>query len=144
VAITTGSQVQKGTNVVFTAVPNGGFKVKEWKLNGVAVDNTNVTYTLSNLTGIATVTVEFDLGTGVENSFAANIQISPNPFTDALNITGAENSVLQVMDIAGAKVYKLKISGNNEVIHLEKLSPGVYFFHIEKDKQVKIVKIIKK
>jgi len=143
-AITTGSQVQKGTNVVFTAVPNGGFKVKEWKLNGVAVDGTNATYTLSNLTGIATVTVEFDLGTGVENSFAANIQISPNPFTDALNITGAENSVLQVMDITGAKVYKQKISGNNEVIHLEKLSPGVYFFHIEKDKQVKIVKIIKK
>ena len=143
-AITTGSQVQKGTNVVFTAVPNGGFKVKEWKLNGVAVDNTNATYTLSNLTGIATLTVEFDLGTGVENSFAANIQISPNPFTDALNITGAENSVLQVTDMAGTKVYKQKISGNNEVIDLNKLSPGVYFFHREKDKQVKIVKIRKK
>jgi hypothetical protein len=61
-----------------------------------------------------------------------------------LNITGAENSVLKVMDIAGAKVYKQKISGNNEVIRLKKLSPGVYFFHIEKDKQVKIVKIVKK
>jgi len=143
-AITTGSQVQKGKNVVFTAAPNEGFKVKEWKLNGVAVDGTNATYTLSNLTGIATVTVEFDLATGVENSFAANIQIYPNPFTDALNITGAENSVLQVMDIAGAKVYKQKISGNNEVIDLKKLSPGVYFLHIEKDKQVKIVKIVKK
>jgi hypothetical protein len=143
-AITTGSQVQKGKNVVFTAAPNEGFKVKEWKLNGVAVDGTNATYTLSNLTGIATVTVEFDLATGVENSFAANIQIYPNPFTDALNITGAENSVLQVLDVAGAKVYKQKISGNNEVIDLKKLSPGVYFLHIEKDKQVKIVKIVKK
>lgn len=143
-AITTGSQVQKGKNVVFTAAPNEGFKVKEWKLNGVAVDDINATYTLSNLTGIATVTVEFDLATGVENSFAANIQIYPNPFTDALNITGAENSVLQVMDIAGAKVYKQKISGNNEVIHLKKLSPGVYFLHFEKDKQVKQIKIVKK
>jgi len=142
--ITTGSQVHKGKNVVFTAAPNEGFKVKEWKLNGVAVDGTNATYTLSNLTGIATVTVEFDLATGVENSFAANIQIYPNPFTDALNITGAENSVLQVMDIAGAKVYKQKINGNNEVIHLKKLSPGVYFFHFEKDKQVKQVIIVKK
>jgi len=143
-AITTGSQVQKGKNVVFTSVPNEGFKVKEWKLNGVAIDNTNATYTLSNLTGIATVTVEFEIATGVEKSFAANIQIYPNPFTDALNITGAENSVLKVMDIAGAKVYKQKISGHNEVIRLKKLSPGVYFFHIEKDKQVKIVKIVKK
>jgi hypothetical protein len=109
----------------------------------VEAENTNATYTLSNLTGIATVTVEFVLATGVENSFAANIQISPNPFTEALNITSAENSILQVMDIAGMKVYKQKIGGNNEVIHLKKLSPGVYFFHIEKGKQVKIVKIVK-
>lgn len=143
-AITTGAQVQKGKNVVFTAVPNVGYKVKEWKLNGVAVVNPNATYTLSNLTALATVTVEFELATGVENSFAANVQISPNPFTDALNIAGAENSVLQVMDIAGVKVYKQKISGTNEVIHLKKLSPGVYFLHIEKDKQIKIVKIVKK
>jgi len=142
-AIATGSQVQKGKNVVFTAVPNEGFKVKEWKLNGVAVNEPNVTYTLSNLTGIATVTGEFEIASGVENSFAANIQIYPNPFTDALNITGAENSVLQVMDIAGVKVYKQEIRANNEVIHLKTLSPGVYFFHIEKDKQVKIVKIVK-
>jgi len=142
-AIATGAQVQKGKNVVFTAVPNEGFKTKEWKLNGVAVDNTTTAYTLSNLTAIATVTVEFEMATGVENSFADNIQIYPNPFTDALTITGAENSVLQVMDIAGAKVYNQKIRANNEVIHLKKLSPGVYFFHIEKDKQVKIVKIVK-
>ena len=143
-AITTGSQVQKGKNVVFTATPNVGFKLKEWKLNGVAVDGTNATYTLSNLTGIATVTVEFETASEVENSFATNIRISPNPFTNALNITGAENSVLQVMDIAGATVYKQTISGNNEVIHLKKISSGVYFFQIEKDKQVKQVKIVKK
>ena len=143
-AITTGSQVQKGKNVVFTAVPNVGFKVKEWKLNGVAVNNTNPTYTISNLTAIASVTVEFETASGVENLFAVNIQISPNPFTDAVNITGAENSILELMDIAGTKVYKQKINGNNEVIHLKNLSPGVYFFHIEKDKQEIQVKIVKK
>ncbi|MDO9634718.1 MAG: metallophosphoesterase, partial [Paludibacter sp.] len=141
--ITTGSQVQKGKNVVFTAAPNEGFKVKEWKLNGVAVDDIDSTYTLSNLTGIATVTVEFEIASGVENSFAANIQISPNPFTDALNIIGAENSVLHVMDVAGVKVFKQHVNSNNEAIHLKKLSSGVYFFHIEKNKDIKIVKILK-
>ncbi|MDO9634815.1 MAG: T9SS type A sorting domain-containing protein, partial [Paludibacter sp.] len=141
--ITTGSQVQKGKNLVFTATPNEGFKVKEWKLNGVVVHDTDFTYTLSNLTGIATVTVEFEVVAGVENAFAANIQISPNPFTDALNITGAENSVLQVMDIAGAKVFKQLVNSNNEAIHLKKLSSGVYFIHIEKNKETKIVKILK-
>jgi hypothetical protein len=143
-AITTGSQVQKGKSVVFTATPNEGFKVKEWKLNGVTVDNTNATYALSNLTAIATVTVEFEVTSGIENSFGANIQIYPNPFTDELIISGAENSLLEIMDITGMKVFKQKISGNDEVIQFKKLSPGVYFFHIEKDKQVKIVKIVKK
>ena len=143
-AITTGSQVQKGKNAVFTAVPNVGFKVKEWKLNGVVVNNTTATYTLYNLTATATVTVEFAVATGVENSFAASIKISPNPFTDTLNITGAENSVLQITNTAGSKVFKQKISGNNEVIHVKKLSPGVYFFHFEKDKQIKQIKIVKK
>lgn len=142
--ISTASQVQKGKDVVFTAVPNDGYKVKEWKLNGVTVDVTGSTYTLSGLTGAATVTVEFEFVTGTQNSLAAKIQISPNPYTDALNITGAENSELQVTDIAGIKLYKQKITGNNEVIHLKKLSPGVYFFRFEKDKQVKQIKIIKK
>ena len=140
--ITAGSQVQKGKNVVFTATPNEGFKVKEWKHNGVTVVGTDSTYTLSNLTGIATVTVEFEVVSGVENSFAANIQIYPNPATDALNITGAENSVLKVVDIAGNNVYKQEVSGNNEFIHLKKLSPGVYFIHIEKNNEIKIVKIL--
>ena len=143
-ATTTGAQVQKGKNVIFIAEPTVGFKVKEWKLNGVAVDNSTTTYTLANVTGIATVMVEFELATGVENSFATNIQIYPNPFTDAVNITGAENSMLQVMDVAGTKVFKQKIRGNNEIIHLKKLSPGIYFIQIEKDKQVKHVKIVKK
>lgn len=142
--ITTGSQVLKGKDVVFTATPDEGFEIKEWKLNGVAGDNTDATYTLSNLTGEATVTVEFQVITGVKNSLAANIQIYPNPFTDALNITGAENCVLQVVDIAGVKVYEQKINGDNEVVHLKKFSPGVYFFHIEKDKQVRILKVVKK
>lgn len=142
--INTGAEVQQGKNVIFTAVPNEGFIVKEWKLNGVTVGDTNATYTLSNLTGAAVVTVEFETTTGVEGSFADNIQISPNPFTNTLNITGAANSVLQVMDVAGAKVYTQKISWSDEVVHLNKLPEGVYFFHIEKDKQVKIVKIVKK
>lgn len=142
-SIATGAQVQKGKSVVFTAVPNTGYRVRGWKLNGVAVDNTDVTYTLL-LAGIASVTVEFELATGLDNSFAANVQISPNPFTNILNITGAENSILQVKDIAGANVYNQKISTNNEVVNFVNLSPGIYFFHIERDKQVKIVKIVKK
>ena len=143
-AISSGSQVAKGKSIVFTAVPNGGFKVKEWKLNDMTVNGTNTTYTLSNLAGTTTITVEFELVTGIENSFASNIQLYPNPFADALNISGAENGMLKVMDLAGAKVFEQRIRSNNEVIQLKNLSPGLYLFQIEKDKQVKQLRIIKK
>ncbi|MDY0217335.1 MAG: carboxypeptidase-like regulatory domain-containing protein, partial [Bacteroidales bacterium] len=52
--------VQEGKDVVFTAVPDAGYQVKEWKLNSVVVDgNTSDTYTISNLSADAIVTVEF-------------------------------------------------------------------------------------
>jgi len=72
------------------------------------------------------------------------LQVYPNPFTDVVNIKGAGNGALQIMDVAGTNVYKQKVSTDDEDIHLEKLSAGVYFLHIEKNKQLKVVKIIKK
>jgi hypothetical protein len=61
VAITSPASVQQGKNVVFTAAPAIGFKVKEWKLNNVAIaSNTTNNYTLSNVQANANVTVEFE------------------------------------------------------------------------------------
>lgn len=73
----------------------------------------------------------------------SSIKVYPSSFTDALNVSGAENSMLQVMDITGARVYQQKINDNNEVIYLRSLASGVYFFRIEKDKQVNMVKVLK-
>lgn len=73
----------------------------------------------------------------------SSIKVYPSSFTDALNVSGAENSILQVMDITGARVYQQKINDNNEVIYLRSLASGVYFFRIEKDKQVNMVKVLK-
>ena len=109
VAISTGAQVQKGKSVVFTAVPAEGFKLKEWKLNGVAVAETSTTYTLSDLSAAATVSVDFEIVTGTGNSFADNLQVYPNPFTDVVNIKGAGNGALQIMDVAGTKKKKKNI-----------------------------------
>ena len=60
--ITTGEDVLEGSNVNFTATPNSNFQVKEWKLNGIVIqNNTTNFYTLSDLSANATVTVEFEL-----------------------------------------------------------------------------------
>ena len=143
--IVDGTDVQKSKDVVFTATPASGYTIKEWKLNGTPVDgNTTNTYILENLGAAATVTVEFTPKTGIEIPFASNLQIYPNPFENVLYITGVENSTLRVVNIAGMSVHVQKIIAADEIVHLEQLTPGAYFLHIEKDGYTETVKMMKK
>ena len=56
----TGISVEKGKNVVVTAVPNADYMVKEWKINGEVQDNLSNTLTIESLTEAVTVEVEFE------------------------------------------------------------------------------------
>ena len=143
--ITTGAKVAKGKVVSFTATPDAGYKVKEWKHNNESVNGKETAYTLLGLDSAATVTVEFESdGSGIESNPMPNFNMYPNPFVDVLHITGSENCILRLMDIAGAIVHTQVISGMNETINLQHLQPGVYFCMVEKEGQAKTVKVIKK
>ena len=94
--------------------------------------------------GLTTITISGQTGmTGVEQPFAQNLGIFPNPFTDALHITGADDCTLRIIDASGSVVHIQKITGANEMIRLKQLSAGVYFFRVEKDEQSITVKIVK-
>ena len=59
--ILSGAQVTIGKDVDFTAAPNSGYRVKQWKLNDVLVpNNTTNNYKLSGLSAASKVTVEFE------------------------------------------------------------------------------------
>ena len=61
VDINSGDTIIEGRNVVFTATPSVGFRVKEWKLNtSVVANNTTNNYTISNISAPSVVTVEFE------------------------------------------------------------------------------------
>jgi len=53
--------VSLGKRVTFTALPEDGYKVKEWKLNGEVVGDDSEEYIISSFQDNATVTVEFEL-----------------------------------------------------------------------------------
>jgi len=58
--INSGDLIFDKSDVVFTAAPNAGYKVKGWTLNAVAVpDNTTTSYTITDIAENSTVTVEF-------------------------------------------------------------------------------------
>ena len=44
--ITSGKEVEEGKTVTFTAEPDAGYRVKEWKVDGDAVNGTNNSYSL--------------------------------------------------------------------------------------------------
>ena len=74
VEIVNGDTVLYGNNVVFTALPDSGYKVKEWKNNGtIVLGNTTNTYTVENLSENINVTVEFEQITGTEHTLTINI-----------------------------------------------------------------------
>ena len=56
----TGISVEKGKKVVVTAVPDAGYMVKTWTVNGVAQDNLSNTLTIENLSEATVVAVEFE------------------------------------------------------------------------------------
>jgi trimeric autotransporter adhesin len=146
-----------------TGTPEAGAGTLHWQLGGMRpsdgnsqrwvlgeVDGDTIKFTVRNGSNEIVENECFTLTTVGESpedvrnvDGNSNIKVYPNSFTESINISGAENCVLQVMDITGAKLYQQKITADNEVVHLNTLSPGIYFFHIEKDKLVKILKIIK-
>jgi len=58
-AINSGNEVEEGKTVTFVATPAAGYKVKEWKLGGNAVNGTNTSYALA-VTAAINVTVSFE------------------------------------------------------------------------------------
>ena len=81
--------------------------------------------------------------TSVDNPFAENLNIYPNPFTDEVRITGAQNCTLRVTDAKGVAVHIQQINNADEIIRLDQLSTGVYFFSVEKNGQIKTIKVVK-
>ena len=81
--------------------------------------------------------------TSAENLFALDLNVYPNPFTDAVRITSANGCTLQVINAAGVVVHTQTLANPDEIIRLEHLPAGVYFFRLETDGKEKTVKAVK-
>jgi len=85
-----------------------------------------------------------DIPTGLEIRNVENIiNVYPNPFAHEVHITGADGCMLRVINAAGLQVHIQMINNSDEIVRLGHLSAGVYFFHLEKDGQAKMVKAVK-
>ncbi|WP_312831865.1 InlB B-repeat-containing protein [Sedimentibacter saalensis] len=79
--VASGNSVNSGTSVTFTATPSDGYEIREWKVNGVAVESgTTLTRTISANT---TVTVEFK-----------EIVVEPTMYTVTYSVIGEGGTLI--------------------------------------------------
>jgi len=145
--VESGDLVDKGSRMVFTANPNPGYEVKEWKYNGTIINEyTSTQYVITSLSIEINVTVEFTESSEIKPSLFSNINVYPNPFTNSITISNAENiRTVIITNVLGQTVKELKSTGKNVIeIDAKDLSSGVYLVNLQAlngDKMV--VKIIK-
>jgi len=70
-------------------------------------------------------------------------KVYPNPFTGEVRLADAEGSTLQVINIMGAVVHTQRITSPDEIIWLDHLTDGMYFFRVMMGGKMNTVKVIK-
>ena len=81
--------------------------------------------------------------TRTEDFLDKDLKVYPNPFTGQLHLSGADGCALQVITENGAVVHTQKIIAPDEILLLEHLPAGVYFLRVEKERQMKTLKVVK-
>ena len=81
--------------------------------------------------------------TGYENqAIDKAVNVYPNPSNGSINITSAENSTIEVIDMLGNIVFSKSIVSDNEKLDLSNLANGSYFVRISNDKNIITEKIV--
>ena len=127
--ITSGTNVEVGADVLFTATPAANYIVKEWKLNDVVVGGTANTYTL-NVTAASTVTVEFQLENSIDQDFLNNLNIYPNPTTGIVNIENVQGANIEIVNLMGQTLVRIDNADQFNNVDISKYSAGTYFIKI--------------
>jgi len=83
------------------------------------------------------------ISTNIINILETDMKIYPNPFSDILHIADAEGYTLRVMTQNGVMVHTQRITSPVEALHLQHLSAGIYVLHLEKDGQIRTIKVVK-
>lgn len=92
----------RDSDIKITAVPNAGYRVQDWTINGQTTADTAVSKTLSNLHQATTVQVRFvKLVTGI--TFGPTHETSEGGYISAANLVNNNESILESAD-TGANI----------------------------------------
>ncbi|MDD4576528.1 MAG: T9SS type A sorting domain-containing protein, partial [Bacteroidales bacterium] len=145
VEISTGDLVEEGNDVVFTATPENGYRVKEWTLNSTIVPaNTSNEYTVTNIMSETNVNVEFELdGTGISENNSIFLSIYPNPSNGVFTIDSDGLYTLEVLDMQGRLMVRRSLENGLNVLDMNAFANGIYLVRVNNANHVYTTRISK-
>lgn len=104
----------RDSDITITAVPNAGYRVQDWTINGTTTADTATSKTLFNLRGETTVQVRFvKLVTGI--TFGPTDATSEGGYISAANLVNNNESILESADTGANIAEGLSIKFTTEV-----------------------------
>ena len=116
----------------------------------LALENGDTVSSANNNGYQATIDVTGGAGSSsiLSNTETHNINVSPNPFVDFINIKSENNiSSIRLTNITGELLYEKTVDGFKKEIKIDaaylNLTQGIYFLMIETDKGLETIRILK-
>jgi hypothetical protein len=122
-----GSTISGATSQNYTPTANGLYTVEVTDSHGCSSVSVPYNYTW----------------VGIEESGVNNIEIYPNPTTDRLYIDAAQNTEIEISNIAGQILKCLIINNNHTIIDISDFAEGLYFVKVKNEKGISVKKFVK-
>lgn len=142
---TSGDIFIESTEILFTANPDEGYQVKEWKINDEVVMNDDVIVTdLSwtyELDKDIDVSVEFEEEdpTSTSKQLLSNISVYPNPFSNFIEVSNEQHiSRVVITNLIGQVVFDEPMTQTR--LNTSNLSNGVYLVVFQTNNGERIVR----
>ncbi len=131
--ILSGDEVQEGSHVLFTAIPEQDYVVGQWIINGTVVEGySEDSYLTTFLDEDMEVIVGFEFATAITVTEVGSLRIFPNPAFDMLHIASWEKlSEIKVIDLQGQILHEQQLDGKHASIRVNGLQAGIYIIRIK-------------
>jgi len=130
--VSSGAEIEHGTVVEFTAIPDDNYIVKEWIHNDIVIADTTNNFEIT-VTDDETVTVEFRKLIGIKKNKLSAVEIFPNPVTNKLFINNAEQiQKIVIHNLLGQVVIDETPNGKKSVVvSTQSLQQGMFFITLK-------------
>ncbi|MGE0076233.1 MAG: T9SS type A sorting domain-containing protein, partial [Bacteroidales bacterium] len=129
------TNVAAGAEVMLTATPSAGYRLKEGSLKAHQTGNESATVTITDSKFAmpsynVTVTCQFELITGIDDNNTATVSAYPNPFTDYVVIESEEQiRSVSFINLLGKTVQHTSMPETR--ISTQNLLPGIYLVKVD-------------